>query len=131
VKYLLIVGSLLMMVMAPSLCGQSDSWTCAENDEVVGFPLQGWVGYTNTGNPISDMTVECFTSPDTPPVASVKTDAKGRFSFPKLSPGKYYLKATKKLDGWIITAEDFVTLSKGAQRIACLVADADESPNSQ
>ena len=38
--------------------------TCRENDDPVGYPLQGWVGYTNTGKPVSHMTVQAFTDLD-------------------------------------------------------------------
>jgi hypothetical protein len=29
-------------------------------DVPVGYPLRGWIGYTNTGTPVSGMTVECY-----------------------------------------------------------------------
>lgn len=104
---------------------QTRHGTCAENDESVGYPLKGWVGITNTGEPVSDMTVQVLISPDKPPVAIAKTDAAGRFSFPRLGPGRFYLRATKKLVGVTISADDVVTVSKGTKRIACLVAEGE------
>ena len=98
---------------------------CAEDNEPVGYPLKGWVGYTNTGEPVSDMTVLVLTSPDKPPVATAKTDAAGRFSFPTIGTGRYYLRATKKLVGATVSADAVVTVSRGKNRIACLVAEGE------
>ena len=98
---------------------------CRENDDPVGLPFRGWVGYTNTGDSISGMTVRVFTSLDKPPVATTITDDAGRFSFPTLGPGKFYLRATLKVVGATITADDRVTVIKGKHRIACLVADGE------
>jgi len=97
---------------------------CAE-DDVVGYPLSGWVGYTNTGDSVSDMTVAARTSLHGPLVATAKTDSTGRFSFPTLGPGKFYLKATKKLAGAFVDAEAVVMVKKGTHLIACLVAEAE------
>jgi hypothetical protein len=85
---------------------------CAENDESAGYPLKGWVGYTNTGKPVPDMTVQALLSRDKQPEATAKTDEAGRFSFPTLGPGKFYLRATKKLVGEIVSAEAVVTVRK-------------------
>jgi hypothetical protein len=97
---------------------------CAENGEPVGYPLKGWVGYTNTGKPVSDMTVQALISPDKQPAATAKTDTAGRFSFPTLPPGRYYLRAVKMVGGGKVIADDVVTVSKGKSGIACLVAEA-------
>jgi len=102
---------------------------CAE-DDVAGYPLSGWVGYTNTGDSVSDMTVTARTSLHGPPVATAKTDSAGRFSFPTLGPGKLYLKATKKIVDATVDAEAVVTVRKGKHLIACLVAEAQMSQES-
>ena len=98
---------------------------CAEDNEPVGFPFTGWVGYTNTGEPVSDMTIEALTSPGKRLVATVKTDTAGRFSFPTLSPGRYYLRAAKTLVGAKVSADDVVTVGKGKGGIACLIAEGE------
>jgi hypothetical protein len=103
---------------------------CAEDDEPVGYPLKGWVGYTNTGESVSDMTVQARISPDKPPVATAKTDKAGRFSFPTLGPGRFYLRATKRLVGATVSADAVVTVSKGKNRIACLVAEGEATGES-
>jgi hypothetical protein len=102
---------------------------CAE-DDAVGYPLSGWIGYTNTGDSVSDMTVAVRTRLHGPPVATAKTDSTGRFSFPTLGPGKFYLKATKKLVDATVDAEAVVTVRKGTHLIACLVAEAEVSQQS-
>ena len=97
----------------------------------MGYPLKGWVGYTNTGESVSDMTVQALTSPGKSPVATTKTDRAGRFSFPTLGPGRFYLRAIKKLDGAMVIADDVVTVSKGKKSgIACLVAEANATEES-
>lgn len=98
---------------------------CAENDEPVVYPLKGLVRYANTAESVSDMTVQALISPDKPPAATAKTDAAGRFSFPTLSPRRYYLRAAKVVGGAKISAEDVVTVSKGKSGIDCLVAEAE------
>jgi hypothetical protein len=103
---------------------------CAEDDEPVGYPLKGWVGYTNTGVFVSDMMVQALISPDKPPVATAKTDAAGRFSFPTIGTGRYYLRATKKLVGGTVSADAVVTVSRGKNRIACLVAEGEATEES-
>src|SRR5579864_3974028 len=120
----------ILILLGVSVCAQDAATAraghgkCAEDGEPVGYPLKGWVGYTNTGASVSDMTVQASTSPDKPPAATVKTDTVGRFSFPTLSPGRYYLRAAKMVGGAKIIAEDIVTVSKGKSGIACLVAEA-------
>ena len=104
--------------------------TCAEDGEAVGYPLKGWVGYTNTGESVPEMTVQALVSPDKPPVAMTKTDTVGRFSFPTLSPGRYYLRAAKMIGGAKIIADDVVTVSRGKSVTACLVAEAEASEQS-
>jgi hypothetical protein len=76
------------------------------------------------------MTVRAFTSLDKPPDATTRTDEAGRFSFPTLGPGRFYLRATLKVVGATITADDRVTVIKGKHRIACLVADAEATDES-
>jgi len=100
---------------------------CAQDGEAVGYPLKGWVGYTNTGESVPEMTVQALVSPDKPPVAMTKTDTIGRFSFPTLSPGRYYLRADKVIGGAKIIADDVVTVNRGKIVIACLVAEAEAS----
>ena len=62
----------------------------------VRLPLSGFIGYANTGAPVSGMTVECFVDGREKGIGKVITDSKGRFSFPQLGEGRYYLQATKK-----------------------------------
>jgi hypothetical protein len=108
----------------PSLTALSEKEECAENDEPVGYPLKGRVGYTNTGKPVPDLTVQALLTPTSHPIATTKTDAAGRFAFPSLGPGRFYLKAVKKLADGTVEANDVVTVTKGVRRIACLVAEA-------
>lgn len=123
--------TILLALSCLGICAQdaatahTEHEKCAENDESVGYPLKGWVGYTNTGESVSDMTVQALISPDKPPAATAKTDAAGRFAFPSLRPGRYYLRAAKTVDGAKISADDVVTVSKGKGGIACLVAEAE------
>ena len=94
------------------------------------IPLKGWVGYTNTGESVSDMTVQALIGPDKPPAATAKTDTAGRFSFPTLSPGRYHLRALKVVGRAKIIADDVVTVSKGKSGIVCLVAEAEATEQS-
>jgi hypothetical protein len=98
----------------------------------VGYPLRGWVGYTNTGTAVSEMTIECFSSDGKQLIASAKTDSSGNFSFPKLKPGTYSLKGTKRgtgVDGssyQVSTETVMVSVSaKKSDVVACFVADAE------
>jgi hypothetical protein len=114
-----------VLLLPVSLAAQSSHGTCAEDNEAVGSPLRGWIGYTNTGESVSEITVECFGRPNDPPIASTRTDNDGKFSFPQVGPGKYYLKATKRLeDGMVVAADGFVTVAKGRYPIACMAADS-------
>lgn len=123
-----LIGVLCLLFLSAACLGQSDHQQCAENRDSVMSPLRGWVGMTNTGQPVAGMTIECFASRNKPPIATVKTDAAGRFAFPTVGPGKYYLKGTKRLNAkWVVVTDKFVTVSKGAKGIACLVAEGEES----
>jgi len=94
----------------------------------VEYPLRGWVGYTNTGEPIDGMTIEVFTQLGEPPLETTVTDSAGGFSSPKLRPGKYFLKGTRKLnDKYVIRADDTITVTTQSKGIACLVAEAEEA----
>ena len=100
---------------------------CAENDEPVSSPLIGWAGYTNSGKSVAGMTIQVFTAPGTPVIASATTDSDGRFSLPQIVNGKYYLKGLKKLEGrLVVTADAVVTVKRRGRGVACLVADAEE-----
>jgi hypothetical protein len=124
------IYAVILILLGVSVCAQDAATEraghgrCAEDREPVGYPLKGWVGYTDTGKSVSDMTVQALTSLDKPPAATVKTDTAGRFSFLTLSPGRYYLRAAKMIGGAKIIADDIVTVSKGKSGIACLVAEA-------
>ena len=124
----------IILLLGVGVCAQEPArignGKCAENDEPAGYPLKGWVGYTNTGKSVPNMTVQALVSPDKPPVATAKTDEAGRFSFPTLGPGRYYLRATKKLVGAIVSADDVVTVSKGNSHIVCLVAEGEATDES-
>jgi len=98
---------------------------CAENDQNVGYPLKGWVGYTNTDESVPDMKVDLLASSDGPPIATTTTDAVGRFSFPTATEGRFFLKATKKLVGEIVSADSVVVVRKGETHIVCLVAEGE------
>ncbi len=119
---LALIASLLFAVQ---LCGQTAK--CSE-DSLVAYPLHGWVGMTNTGTPVDDMTIEVFTQPGKPPVATTVTNSEGRFSFPTLRPGKYFLKGTRQLnEKYVIRADETLTVTRKSKGIACLVADAEEA----
>jgi len=113
-------------LLPTDMTADTEHGVCAENDDPVGYPLKGWVGYTNTGESVVNMTVKAFTSLEKPAVAITKTDAAGRFSFPTLRPGRFHLRASKKLVGATVRADDVVTVRKGKNRIVCLVAEAEE-----
>lgn len=91
---LALIASLLFAV---HVYGQSSIRNCSEGSSVA-YPLRGWVGYTNAGEPISGMSIEVFTKLEEPPVETTVIDSAGEFSFPKLRPGKYFLKGTRKLN---------------------------------
>lgn len=119
---LALIASLLFAV---HVYGQNSIGNCSE-DSSVAYPLRGWVGYTNTGTLIDRMTIEVFTQRGEPPVETTVTDSAGGFSFPKLRPGKYFLKGTKQLnDKYVIRADDTITVTKNSKGIACLVAEAE------
>lgn len=122
---LALIASLLF---ALQVYGQNSIGNCAE-DSSVAYPLRGWVGYTNTGTSIDGMTIEAFAQLGKPPVGTTLTDSAGGFSFPKLRPGKYFLKGTKQLnDKYVVRADDTITVTKKSKGIACLVAEA-EAPS--
>ena len=85
------------------------------------YPLHGWVGCTN-GEPAVAMTVECFTADGRVLLASTTTNALGKFSFPRLKEGTFYLKA--RAEGASALGE-VVRTTKKSQRIPCLVAEAE------
>ena len=126
------ICALILVLLGVSLCAQdaptahAEHGKCAEDGESVGYPLNGWVGYTNSGRSVSDMTVQALISPEKRPAATAKTDTDGRFSFPTLTPGRYYLRAVKMVAGGKIIADDVVTVSKGKSGIVCLAAEATE-----
>ena len=123
------ICAVILVLLGVSVLAQdtpgAEHGKCSEDGEPVGYPLKGWVGYTNTGKSVSDMTVQALTSPDNPAAATVKTDTAGRFYFPTLTPGRYYLRAVKVVGGEKIIADDVVIVSKGKSGIACLVAEAE------
>jgi len=100
----------------------------------VSSPLRGWVGYTNTGTPVSEMTIECFSSDGKRRIASAMTDSSGYFSFRKLKPGTYSLKGTKRETGadgssfQVLTDEIMVSVStKKSDVVICFVAEAEST----
>jgi hypothetical protein len=116
------------------VCAQHTKGTCAqgpgyrtfngetiEDDGMVGNPPQGWVGYTNTGGPISEMVIELQTIDKKEAVTAVTSDAAGRFTFPKLKGGTYYLIGTKK---GFSTVRSLLNVSIRSKAIACLVTEA-------
>ena len=116
-----------ILLFAMHVYGQNSVGSCSE-DSSVAYPLRGWVGYTNTGTLIDGMTIEIFTKLGEPPIDTTVTDSAGGFSFPKLRPGKYFIKGTKQLnDKYVIHADDTITVSRQSKGIACLVAEAEEA----
>ena len=65
-----------VILIGVSACAQDEAAASAghgkggEDGEPVGYPLKGWFGYTNTGESVSDITVQALTSPDKPPEAT-------------------------------------------------------------
>jgi hypothetical protein len=110
-------------LLAPDSRAQAGHNECAEDNAPVAYPLKGWIGFTNTGDSVSEMTVKAFASGGDLVLATVQTDTMGRFSFPTLGPGTYYLKGTRKGVGAPVIAGGLVTVRKGQNRIACLVAE--------
>ncbi len=92
-----------------------------EDDGAASYPLHGWVGCTN-GVPVVAMTVECFTADGKVLLASTTTNARGKFSFPTLKEGTYYLKA--RAEGASALGE-VVRTTRNSQRVPCLVAEAE------
>jgi hypothetical protein len=92
-----------------------------EDDGIAGNPLHGWVGYPNTGDPIAGMVIELQTVKKKRPVASVITDATGRFSFPKLKNGTYYLIGTET--GYA-PVRILLHINARSDAISCLVSEA-------
>ncbi len=120
-----------ILLFAVHVYGQNSVGSCSENSSVA-YPLRGWVGYTNTGTLIDGMTIEVFVELGKPPVGTTVTDSAGAFSFPKLRPGKYFLKGTKLLDDkYVIRTDDTITVSKQSKGIACLVAEAEEAQSKE
>ena len=106
------------------------------DEGTVGYPLRGWVGYTNNGTPVSQMTIECFSRDGKHPVASATTDNAGNFLFPRLKPDTYFLKGTKKETqpggSTVRVSTDEVMVSVIGTKsdvVACLVAESEaDSP---
>ena len=60
--------------------------------------LSGWTGYTNTGSPVSGYVIELWTKNWRQKVRQTTTNERGKFQFPAVADGTYYLKIRKK--GW-------------------------------
>lgn len=99
---------------------QSESEVEAVGEGTIGYPLKGFIGYTNTGTPIRGMKVECFVDGWKKRVASTKTDSNGNFSFPQLPEGKYHLKAS--LRGYF-SIKTIVTTTKGSKNVLSLITE--------
>lgn len=118
---------------APSKCSEGNGWAKIGNVSVedlgnVSYPLKGWVGFTNTGEPVAGMTIECFDAAGKSLLATRQTDDAGVFSFAEFKPGTYFLKATKTLASGQIRAGGIVHVKKNSQGIPCLVAEAEGLP---
>jgi len=87
----------------------------------VGFPLRGFIGFTNTGTPVKGMLVECFVEGAKKPVKTTSTDASGHFSFPDLPEGKYYLRASQR---GIATINTVVSTGRRFNNVLSLVTEA-------
>ncbi len=108
-------------------CSEGNGFRKINGDSVedygtVASPLRGWVGYTNTGDPIPNMIIECFSDDGRVRLASAKTNASGRFVFPTVKPGQYYLVGRAQN---VSTVRIAVRVSKTSNAIACVVAEAD------
>lgn len=86
----------------------------------VAYSLKGFIGYTNTGTPVSETMVECF-APSGKKLATTKTDAEGIFSFPGLQEGRYELKARKP---GMYTLTTTVNSTRRSSNFLSLVAEA-------
>lgn len=93
-----------------------------ENDGMAAYPLRGWVGCTD-GTPVVDIVVECFSDDGKALIATTTTNAAGKFSFPKLKKGKYYLRASGK---GVSARGVVVRANRNTNAIPCLVAEATE-----
>ncbi len=103
---------------------------CSEDNEAVRAPLHGWIGVTNVGTPVPEMTLQAFVDPSAAPVASTTTDSGGGFSFPQLRSGKYFVRGKKKINThYEIRTEEWITVSEGGKGMACLVAEPESSIN--
>jgi hypothetical protein len=87
----------------------------------VGPLLAGWVGYTNTGEPMGGMLVESFTDDEKTLVASTHTNEEGGFRFRGLAPGRYILQASGK---GLSPIEEVVQLDPNVKAQLCLVVEA-------
>jgi hypothetical protein len=127
--------SLMVLVLVSPVYSQNSMRKCSdaqsphtinghlvEDEGKTGYPLTGWVGYTNTGDPIKGVVIECFRGGWSQKVASTRTDASGKFTFPKLKEGTYYLKGTK--DG-LSTIQSIVHVTREVDAVACLTGEAD------
>jgi hypothetical protein len=90
----------------------------------IGYPLKGWIGFTNTGKPVEGMLVECLTDGWEKRIATTKTEASGNFSFPDLPEGQYYLKASGRN---LFTINSVVSTSKKSNKVLRLIAEACDS----
>ena len=111
---LLLIAALGVNPSAPVVTG-----VCSD-DGLAGLPLHGWVGYTNTGEPIPGMRIQVISARNGDRIASTITDSKGQFSFPHLVAGKYRLLGTKR---HYFTINETVETSKGSDAMICLVAE--------
>jgi len=94
----------------------------------VRYPLAGLIAFTNTGDAVTGMRIECFTQRGRHRIGTTYTDASGHFSFPKLPEGRYLLKAS--MHG-VITIRTTVNTTKKSKNTLQLVAEAIdcEDPN--
>jgi hypothetical protein len=98
------------LIPHPAESPMPDSEPVGEGD--VGYPLKGFIGYTNTGNPIAGMTVECYKGGWKRRVGSTTTDATGHFCFPELPEGTYQIKASQPHFFTVKTAVNITRKSK-------------------
>ena len=106
------------LIPHPAAGPMPDGEPVGEGD--VGYPLKGFIGYTNTGDPIEGMTVECYTDGWKKRLGTTTTDATGHFSFPELPEGTYQLKASKPR---FFTVKTTVNITKESNNFLDLVEE--------
>jgi hypothetical protein len=86
----------------------------------IAYPLQGHIVFTNVGNPVTGMLVECFIRGWKNRVGVTKTNSSGNFSFPDLAEGRYYVRASERN---VFTIRTVVTTTRKSTNVLSLTAE--------